>query len=156
MENSHFVLRYWSILKSVARSHNPCYGVTSGPDSSINISKFSWAIRGISITWALPQLSKGQPDLLGVQCADGLRKPTQKQGSSWVLLCRKFLLTFMHSKCERWVAPRHAKALRSFRGPAGAGAEGELPGSGHLLLQPLQSPGFQRVGCALLSAHNSP
>lgn len=67
-ENPHFVLRYRSILKSIARSHNKYYGVTSIPDSSVNISKFSWAITGISITRILSQLSKGQPDLLCGQC----------------------------------------------------------------------------------------
>lgn len=72
-----------SILKSIARYHNKYYGVTSIPDSSVNISKFSWVITGISIIWILSQ-QKGSltycmaNDFL---CISNFRKPRQEKES---------------------------------------------------------------------------
>lgn len=70
-----------SILKPISRYHNKYYGVTSIPDSSVNISKFSRVITGISIIQILSQ-QKGSLTYLMVNdflCISNFRKPRQKE-----------------------------------------------------------------------------
>lgn len=71
------------ILKPIARYHNKYYGVTSIPDSSVNISKFSWVITGISIIQILSQ-QKGSLTYRMVNdflCISNFRKPRQEKES---------------------------------------------------------------------------
>lgn len=77
-------MQWWqSTLKPIARYHNKYYGVTSVPDSSVNISKFSWVITGISIIQILSQ-QKGSLTYRTVNdflCISNFRKPRQEKES---------------------------------------------------------------------------
>lgn len=71
------------ILKPIASHHNKYYGMTSIPDSSVNISKFSWVITGISIIQILSQ-QKGSLTYRMVNdflCISNFRKPRQEKES---------------------------------------------------------------------------
>lgn len=137
-----------SILKPISRYHNKYYGVTSIPDSSVNISKFSRVITGISIIQILSQ-QKGSLTYRMVNdflCISNFRKPRQKESlvapsqkiSPFIFVVNLLFLfkEFRHSGRGVGGSPLPAPRTRSKRWAPGLSARSGFS---------CYSPVFQRI-----------